>query len=206
MDQLMAWLSGAEASLVSQEQVPVPDNVPIIEQLLHDHQTFEQDIQVRSHRLPPNASHRVIFVAVAGQTTGSGGDHEDGQAPQGRSAADADVIALRTSLDSAQAVASQRQPHAGTRVCQPARGRPLQQVARRLAHGDGPPQEAAGRTRPTQRGGARAHLRLRRLAPTLHALDEPQPHAHHGPLPAPGQGPRRPRDARRVLLGPHHDQ
>ena len=47
LDQLMAWLSGAEASLTSQEQVPVPDNIPIIEQLLHDHQTFEQDIQAK---------------------------------------------------------------------------------------------------------------------------------------------------------------
>ena len=77
LDQLMAWLSGAEASLVSQEQVPVPDNVPIIEQLLHDHQTFEQDIQVRSRRLAASkrlTSHHLTpsyRIAVAGQTTGS---------------------------------------------------------------------------------------------------------------------------------------
>lgn len=49
LDQLMAWLTGAEASLVAHDQVPIPDNIPIIEQLLHDHQTFEQDIQVRVH-------------------------------------------------------------------------------------------------------------------------------------------------------------
>lgn len=46
IDQLMAWMTGAEASLIAQDQQPIPDNVPIIEQLIHDHQTFEQDIQV----------------------------------------------------------------------------------------------------------------------------------------------------------------
>ena len=46
IDQLMAWLTGAEASLIAQDHQPIPDNLPIIEQLLHDHQTFEQDIQV----------------------------------------------------------------------------------------------------------------------------------------------------------------
>ena len=46
LEQLMAWLTGAEASLAAQDQVPIPDNIPIIEQLLHDHQTFETDIQV----------------------------------------------------------------------------------------------------------------------------------------------------------------
>ena len=34
----MGWLTGAEASLIAQDQQPVPDNIPIIEQLLCDHQ------------------------------------------------------------------------------------------------------------------------------------------------------------------------
>ena len=38
LDELMAWLTGAEASLIAQDQQPVPDNIPIIEQLLCDHQ------------------------------------------------------------------------------------------------------------------------------------------------------------------------
>jgi hypothetical protein len=46
IEQLLAWLTGAEASLIAQGQQPIPDNVPIIEQLIHDHQTFEQEIQV----------------------------------------------------------------------------------------------------------------------------------------------------------------
>ena len=38
LDELLAWLMGAEATLTAQQQQPVPDNIPIIEQLLHDHQ------------------------------------------------------------------------------------------------------------------------------------------------------------------------
>ncbi len=35
--ELMAWMLGAEATLTAQGSQPIPDNVPIIEQLLHDH-------------------------------------------------------------------------------------------------------------------------------------------------------------------------
>ena len=38
LDELMAWITQVESSLLTQEQQPIPDNVPIIEQLLHDHQ------------------------------------------------------------------------------------------------------------------------------------------------------------------------
>ena len=41
LDNLMAWMEGAEATLVTQEKQPLPDNVPIIEQLLHDHQVMK---------------------------------------------------------------------------------------------------------------------------------------------------------------------
>lgn len=47
LEQLMAWLTGAEASLLAQDAQDIPDNIPIIDQLLHDHATFEQDIHAK---------------------------------------------------------------------------------------------------------------------------------------------------------------
>ena len=47
VEQLMAWLTGAEASLLAQEAQPIPENIPILEQLLHDHDTFQGDISER---------------------------------------------------------------------------------------------------------------------------------------------------------------
>jgi hypothetical protein len=38
LDQLIGWLTGAEANLSAQTHEILPDNLPIIEQLLHDHQ------------------------------------------------------------------------------------------------------------------------------------------------------------------------
>jgi len=37
LEKLMGWMLGAEATLIMQDQQPIPDNVPIIEQLLQDH-------------------------------------------------------------------------------------------------------------------------------------------------------------------------
>ena len=38
LDQLIGWLTGAEANLAAQSHEQLPDNLPIIEQLLNDHQ------------------------------------------------------------------------------------------------------------------------------------------------------------------------
>jgi len=38
LDQLIGWLTAAEANLSAQSHEILPDNLPIIEQLLHDHQ------------------------------------------------------------------------------------------------------------------------------------------------------------------------
>ncbi len=42
----MKWLNGAETTLMQQGSQPIPENIPIIEQLLHDHATFQTEIQV----------------------------------------------------------------------------------------------------------------------------------------------------------------
>ncbi len=47
IDELMTWLHGAESNLVQQGSAVIPDNIPIVEQLLHDHSTFQTEIQVR---------------------------------------------------------------------------------------------------------------------------------------------------------------
>jgi hypothetical protein len=41
LDQLIGWLTAAEANLGAQAHEILPDNLPIIEQLLHDHQVIE---------------------------------------------------------------------------------------------------------------------------------------------------------------------
>jgi len=38
LDQLMGWLTAAEANLGAQAREILPDNLPIIEQLFQDHQ------------------------------------------------------------------------------------------------------------------------------------------------------------------------
>jgi len=38
LDQLMGWLTAAEANLGAQARELLPDNLPIIEQLFQDHQ------------------------------------------------------------------------------------------------------------------------------------------------------------------------
>lgn len=45
LDDLMSWITNVESSLLTQEQQPVPNNVPIIEQLLHDHQVGLQTVK-----------------------------------------------------------------------------------------------------------------------------------------------------------------
>jgi hypothetical protein len=60
LDQLMGWLTAAEANLRAQSQQPLPDNLPIIEQLFQDHQNFEADIQSRQpdvERLTKTSKH-----------------------------------------------------------------------------------------------------------------------------------------------------
>ncbi len=46
LEELMKWLNGAESTLMQQGSQPIPENIPIIEQLLHDHATFQTEIQV----------------------------------------------------------------------------------------------------------------------------------------------------------------
>ena len=45
MNKLMDWLNDTEKTLMDQAGRPIPDNIPIIDQLLHDHQTFKEEIQ-----------------------------------------------------------------------------------------------------------------------------------------------------------------
>lgn len=37
LNELMRWLHDTEDKLVDQDSRPLPENVPILEQLLHDH-------------------------------------------------------------------------------------------------------------------------------------------------------------------------
>lgn len=47
LDELLAWLQGAEATLTALEQKSIPSNLEIVEQLLQDHQDFQNEIQSR---------------------------------------------------------------------------------------------------------------------------------------------------------------
>jgi len=47
LDQLMAWLVHTEDILSAKMNEPLPENIPIIEQLMHDHMLFESEIQSR---------------------------------------------------------------------------------------------------------------------------------------------------------------
>lgn len=46
LDQLIGWLTTAEANLGAQSHEMLPDNLPIIEQLLHDHQVMNRLLQL----------------------------------------------------------------------------------------------------------------------------------------------------------------
>jgi len=47
LDQLMGWLTAAEANLGAQARELLPDNLPIIEQLFQDHQVGARHIQLQ---------------------------------------------------------------------------------------------------------------------------------------------------------------
>ncbi|XP_076320054.1 microtubule-actin cross-linking factor 1-like isoform X9 [Tachypleus tridentatus] len=88
LDELMKWLLGAEATLTALEAEPLSDDVPVLEQLITDHQDFMADMTKRqpeidqitkafsSKRQPPKQSyhppHRV-----------KGGRHEDRRPSRG---------------------------------------------------------------------------------------------------------------------------
>ncbi|XP_067144018.1 microtubule-actin cross-linking factor 1 isoform X2 [Centruroides vittatus] len=44
LEELLAWLIGAEASLTALEAEPLPDDIPTLEQLIKDHQGFMDDM------------------------------------------------------------------------------------------------------------------------------------------------------------------
>jgi len=48
LDQLMGWLTAAEANLIAQSREILPDNLPIIEQLFQDHQVHAAHIPLHS--------------------------------------------------------------------------------------------------------------------------------------------------------------
>lgn len=47
LEELLAWLATAERTLVSLEAEPLPDDLPIIEGLIKDHQEFMEDMAKR---------------------------------------------------------------------------------------------------------------------------------------------------------------
>jgi dystonin len=51
LNELLAWLQGAEATLTALEQKPIANNLEIVEQLLQDHQEFLNDMQSRQGRV-----------------------------------------------------------------------------------------------------------------------------------------------------------
>lgn len=51
LDELLAWLQGAEATLTALEQKPIAQNIEAVEQLLVDHQEFLNDMQSRQTKV-----------------------------------------------------------------------------------------------------------------------------------------------------------
>jgi succinate dehydrogenase/fumarate reductase-like Fe-S protein len=47
LEELLAWLSIAEKTLITLEAEPLPDDLPIIEGLIKDHQEFMEDMAKR---------------------------------------------------------------------------------------------------------------------------------------------------------------
>ena len=51
LDELLAWLQGAEATLTALEQKPIAQSIDAVEQLLADHQEFLNDMHSRQPRV-----------------------------------------------------------------------------------------------------------------------------------------------------------
>lgn len=51
LDELLAWLQGAEATLTALEQKPIAQNIEAVDQLLGDHQEFLNDMQSRQPKV-----------------------------------------------------------------------------------------------------------------------------------------------------------
>ena len=47
LNDLMDWLSQMENRMYHEDDKPIPENIPIIDQLLNAHQTFQAEIQER---------------------------------------------------------------------------------------------------------------------------------------------------------------
>lgn len=47
LEELLAWLATTERTLVTLEAEPLPDDLPIIEGLIKDHQEFMEDMAKR---------------------------------------------------------------------------------------------------------------------------------------------------------------
>lgn len=59
LDELLAWLQGAEATLTALEQKPITNNLEAVEQLLQDHQEFLNEMQgrqVKVERITKNSA------------------------------------------------------------------------------------------------------------------------------------------------------
>ncbi len=48
LDELLAWLAIAEKTLVSLEAEPIPDDLPVVEGLIKEHQEFMEDLNKRT--------------------------------------------------------------------------------------------------------------------------------------------------------------
>ena len=60
LDLLLSWITGAENTLNKQETEPVPENIPIIEQLMNDHQVLGRPINVP---LKPSSVMFIVYIS-----------------------------------------------------------------------------------------------------------------------------------------------
>lgn len=47
LEELLAWLIGAEATLRASDSQPIPQDLAVVEELIRDHQDFQGDMQLR---------------------------------------------------------------------------------------------------------------------------------------------------------------
>lgn len=47
LEELLAWLAGVESTLTTLEAEPLPDDLPVVEVLIADHQEFMEDMAKR---------------------------------------------------------------------------------------------------------------------------------------------------------------
>lgn len=78
LDELLAWLQGAEATLTALEQKPIAQSLDAVEQLLVDHQEFLNDMQSRQSKVE-----RITKMGVVRDSQDIFGYHHNQAAAQG---------------------------------------------------------------------------------------------------------------------------